>query len=268
MTADVSFRTFRETFRGGVNVDHEVIYRNIRTNIARPLPQIDVHAPNDYEVAMLCGGPSLAQAEIPPGYKIATCNGTYDWALRRGLRPSVFMMLDARPHNVRFITEPLQSCRYFLCSQVDPSMFERLEGYDVRLFHGCAKPEREILDDWYMGRWRKVPGGGTVGLCALWILYLIGVRTARFYGLDGCLVDDQHHAYDQPENDGNAVFTVTVEGRSFRAHPWMLAQIDDFLQICSVFPDDMNVSFEGDTLIPHIVRETARLGRPPTIVME
>ncbi len=121
-------RTFRDTVEGTVNAPHDDIVRNIGTNIRRQLPQVQLYPPNKYKVALLLGGPSLAKAEIPKGYRIATVNGTHDWALERGLRPSIHMMLDARPFNARFVEHPQDYCRYLINAQCDPSVFDALEG--------------------------------------------------------------------------------------------------------------------------------------------
>ena len=80
-------RKFRDNYTGKVNVEPEQIRKQIRANIRRGLPQLMACPENDYKVALLCGGPSLNDAIIPRGYKIATCNGTYQWALDRGYTP-------------------------------------------------------------------------------------------------------------------------------------------------------------------------------------
>jgi hypothetical protein len=266
--SDSSPPTFRDAFKGQVNTAHEQIYKNIRSNIRRTLPQAAKHPPNDYKVAFLCGGPSLATAKIPRGYKVATCNATHDWALDHKLKPSIFMMLDARPHNVRFVQRPIDTCHYFLCSQVDPSVTEALKDNQVWLFHGAAAPEKKILDRHYLKRWINVPGGGCIGTRGIGLLYTLGVRTIRIYGMDGCLVKGEHHAYKQGENDSEAIRTVKVGRRRFQTHAWMLSQADDFIQMAAILPEDLQLSIEGDGMISHLVNETARLGHPPTILVE
>lgn len=260
--------TFRDVFKGQVNTEHERIYRNIRANIRRQLPQLERHPPNDYKVALLCGGPSLAKAKIPRGYKIATVNGTHDWALDHGLKPSVFAMIDARPHNVRFVERAIPTCRYLLQSQVDPGVFDALEEHDVRIFHASAEPEKRILDRYYLGRWLNVPGGSSVGTRAIGLLYLLGVRTLRVYGMDSCLAKGKHHAYAQPENDRDGIRVVRVGRRRFQVHTWMLAQTDEMVQFLATLPDDLKLSIEGDGLLAYLINETAKRGRPPRVVLE
>jgi hypothetical protein len=265
--------TFRDTFKGSVNIPATDITKHIRHNIRRLLPQVDWHAPNDYEVALLCGGPSLEWAEIPSEYKIATVNGTYQWALDNGYKPSIYAQHDAREFNSRFVSAPVDSCRYLLCSQVHPSVFDRLTGYDVRIWHAVSEQDQKVLDRYYMKRWRKIPGGSTIGTRMIYLLYMLGVRTIRVYGMDCSLADKgEHHAYKQKENDRDRVGELHVESgtdhfKAFRVSSWMVAQLDELLQLAPNMPDDLNIAFEGDGLWQHVISETYRLGRPPSLTM-
>lgn len=267
-------REFRDHFHGNVNTEHQQIYRNLKRNIRRGLPQLDRYPPNDYDVSLLCGGPSLdAALRIPrpnrkSKRKIATVNGAYGWALEHGLRPSIYIQLDARPHNRRFVERPIRTCRYMLHSQVDPSVYDALAGHDVRIWHSVAAPERKILDKFYMRRWHNVPGGSSVGTCAIGVLYMMGVRRIRIYGMDGCYRKGEHHAYAQAENAGEQVQRLRVGRRRFTAATWMVAQMDDLIRLVPHIPDDLHLSFEGDGLIPYLVAETARRGKPPRVTLE
>lgn len=271
-------RYFRDVLRGKVNTSHEAIYTNLRRNLRRQLPQMQWYPPNDYQVLLLCGGPSLAanerrvRAYARKGWKIATVNGTHAWALERGLKPSVHAMLDARAFNERFVTNPVDGCRYLICSQCDDAVFKALKGYDVHLWHGASPsdPEAKILDRFYRTRWQRVMGGSSIGTRALGLLYLMGVRTVRVFGQDTCLLDGAHHAFEQPENDESPerVRPVKVGRRRFYAHNWMLSQLDDWLQMASGVPDDLQLAIEGEGLLAYILGETARRGRPPRITLE
>ena len=265
--------TFRNTFKGGLNVTHDELFKQIRTNIRRPLPQVQQHPPNDYKVVLLCGGPSLNDSTptlrrlVRSGYKIACVNNTYNWALEHKFVPSVYAQLDAREHNTRFVSKPVDGCRYLLMSQVHPDLFDMLEGYDVRIWHSVNKKEKQLLDTYYMKRWRSVHGGSTIGSRSIFLLYLLGMRTVRVFGMDSCFASGQHHAYEQPENDKDELITVTVGRRKFQTTVWMVAQLDEMLQLASQVPSDFKLSFEGDGLLQYIITETARRGKTPRITM-
>jgi hypothetical protein len=263
--------TFREAFPARVNETHERIHSNVLQNIKRQLPQLQAYPPNDYKVALLLGGPSLAQAKIPRGYKIATANNTHGWALERGLKPSVHMMLDARQFNARFVADPVSSCRYLINAQCHPDVFDALEGHDVHIWTGASQNsksrEATIYRRYFNGRWQGVMGGCTIGTRAIGLLYLIGVRHLRIYGMDGCLVRKAHHAYSQPENNAGQTYTIKIGRRQFKAHTWMVAQMDDFLMMAPHIPDDLEFSIEGDGMLAYLVRETTKRGKVPPIKM-
>lgn len=269
--------SFREAFRGRVNVPHETIYRNIRRNIRRQLSQLQAYPPNDYKILLLCGGPSLAEEErriirlYKRGWKIATVNGTHRWALERGMKPSVHMMLDARSFNVEFVQNAVPTCKYLICSQCDPWVYGSLieQGIEPIIWHGANpdEPDAKILNRYYRKRWQPVFGGSSIGTKAMGILYLLGVRSIRIFGMDSSLKRSKHHAYPQSENDAPAAAaqTVQVGRRRFKSYVWMLAQLDDFLQMAPSIPDDLNWSLEGDGLLQYVVSETRRTRKPPDI---
>lgn len=263
-------KVFADIFNGTSNQAPEKIHAQLRKNLKAQLPQLDVHPVIDDEVAFLCGGPSLNNAEIPKHCKIATCNGTHQWALDHGLKPSIHIMLDSRQFNVRFVENPIESCFYMLCSQIHPDVIKALEGYKVFLFHGANgdMPEKKILDRHYMGRWRNISGGSSVGTRGIGVLHAMGVRKIRIFGMDGCLVDGNHHAFDQPENDGMSVQVVNVNGRRFRAHTWMIGQLDDFLRMVPHIPDDLELAIEGDGMIAFMLSECFRTNEAPKVVLE
>jgi hypothetical protein len=269
--------TFREAFKGNANVSHRKVYANMRANIARPLPQVQPHPPNDYKVMLLCGGPSLQMskrniaAAYTWGWKVFAVNGTYNWALDNGYLPSLYAQLDARPFNARFLEAPLKGCKYLLCSQCDPSVFAAVENYSTYIWHATdksCKTEKKILDEYYMKRWYTPAGGSSIGTRAIGLAYMLGIRTLRIFGFDACLMNGQHHPYAQPENDDKQTYTVRVGRRRFRAHAWMLAQLDEWLQWMPHIPDDFEIAVEGNGLIAHVINETARMKRVPRITLE
>lgn len=249
-----------------MNTAHEEIFANIRANIRRQLPQVQQYQPNGQSVALVCGGPSLTD-ELPRlrrmvkrGYKLVTVNATHEWVQDRGLKPSAQVMLDAREFNARFVARPVKDCRYLLCSQVHPAVFDALDGHDVHIWHGESKCRD--LDRYYLGKWMRVNGGSTVATRAMFLLFLLGFRKVAIFGMDCCMRKGEHHAYAQPENDFSKILTCRVGRRRFKAHPWMLVQADEFLQIMQIWPEDGALAVYGDGLLSHIVNLTAERGRP------
>jgi len=89
---------------------------------------------------------------------------------------------------------------------------------------------------------------------------MLGFRKVEVFGLDSCLRDDVHHAYQQAENDGDYVFNVTVGGREFKCTGWMMIQAHDFQRVIGKILgkiEDFSMIVHGDGLIAHILKTAA-----------
>lgn len=269
--------TVREDFEGRVNHPAEKIHQQVRANIRRQHPQATIWPANDYKAMLLCGGPSLEQyvsvikRKRTRGWKLFTVNGTHEWAQDHGMEPSAQIMLDARAHNARFVARPVKKCRYFIEAQCHGSVFDALEGRDVHIWHSanCGKKERTILNRYHRNRVSYVNGGTSVGTRAICLAYMLGVRTLDIYGMDGCLIKGKHHAYEQPENDGQAIHVVRVGRKQFQLHPWMVKQLDEWLQLPALLPDDFNLRMHGPGVLAYVLEQTAKRGKvPPMHILE
>jgi hypothetical protein len=217
--------------------------------------------PNDEQVMILGGGPSLAMFEDEiktkraAGHKLVTLNGAYNWALEHGLTPSATIVVDARPFNKRFVTPVIEDCRYLIASQVHPSVLEGLPEDRTFLWHSGGDLIKEDLDARY-DLWWTIPGGTTVLLRAIPMLRMLGFRTFHLYGCDSCLMDGEHHAYAQPENDSTAI-AVTAAGRTFWCHPWMFAQAESFMDLIRAMGEDIELQVAGDGLLAWLLKAAA-----------
>lgn len=263
---------WREVVKMGVNETHDRIHANVRANIRRQLPQVQQYTEQSRECMLLCGGPSLAdhidqiKRRRRRGQALITTNATHEWVQDHGMLPSAQIMVDARDLNAEFVARPVADCRYLIASQCSPKVFDALAGRDVHIWHGAAgEAEAKILNRYYGGRWTPIKGGGTVGTRALWLLLVLGYRRITVFGMDGCLRKGEHHAYPQSANDGQTVLDVRVGRRRFQANPWMIAQVNDLIEMMPHWPDSAELAFEGGGLIQHFINETARRGAPPAI---
>ena len=255
---------------GTVNVEDETLVSNIRKNVEAGWQHMHPHPIQNTEIMVLCGGPSLNDFEDEiiklrnEGMPMVTCNGTYNWAVERGLNPSMQMIIDARPFNKRFVEPVVDGCKYFIASQCDPSILEGLPKENTWLWHvsGPDSRAKEVLNELYPDWWFPVPGGSTVMTRGLALLRMLGFHKLHVYGFDSCYRDDEHHAYEQPENDYNLQKRVVAScggTRTFLCDAWMFVQAQEFMQMVRVFGDegpDLNV--KGDGLIAHIIETGAQ----------
>lgn len=259
---------------GVVNTLEAQVLENVKANIAGPYGERLFHpfATNDLEMMILGGGPStrLYLDEIrgmrERGVKLVTLNGAYNWAIAHDLSPiSAQIVCDAREFNARFTRPVLPLTQYLICSQVHPSVLEGLPVDRTLLWHTTADFTYEVLKERYPLCF-PVPGGSTVLLRSIPLLRTLGYRKFHLFGCDSCVVTTGgdgtlHHAYQQPENDKDAVIPVVMNpgGRVFGCTTWMLSQAQEFMDLIKFMGNTVELEVYGDGLLAHILKTAAEL---------
>jgi hypothetical protein len=247
---------------GVLNVSEDITLEQVKQNIAGPWATVAPHAVNDAEVLILGGGPSLAahldeiRALRANGAKLVTLNGAYNWALQNDLEPSATVVVDAREFNARFTHPVVDRCKYLISSQVHPAVLEGLPVDRTLLWHTGAESIRSALDERYE-TWWAIPGGSTVMLRAIPLLRLLGFTKFRLYGFDSCFLDEEGHAYAQPENDKDIRIAVTCRGRVFDCAPWHVSQAQEFMDLIKYLGNEIELEVAGDGLIAWILQQGA-----------
>lgn len=251
---------------GKLNTLPDELRENMRTNIRAGWSQVTPHETNDMEAMLLCGGPSLndfeddIRAKREAGMPIITLNGTYNWCLERGLKPSAQIVVDGREFNKRFVSPQVDSCRYLIASQCNPAVLDGLPKDRTLLWHSGVDTEAEkLLDEEYPKGWFPIPGGSTVTLRAIPLMRLLGWKRLHVYGFDSCLREGEHHSYAQAENDSDLPIGACVGDRVFQCHGWMVAQAQEFINLVTFLGDEVELEVYGDGMIAHILKTGAEL---------
>jgi SAM-dependent methyltransferase len=267
---------------GKVNITDEQAIEHMRENATLGLAQVQPHeqrdetnsAPEDIEIMMLCGGPSLndfedeIRANREAGMKCVTMNGTYKWALDRDLGPVTQLVIDGRDFNERFVEPVREDCLYLVSSMCHPNLVRKLPkertmlwqvGISDELVPEIKKHYGKMYEDWW-----PCPGGSTVALRGLCLLRMLGFNRIHVYGLDSCYREAQHHAYDQPENDKHVTMEITVgEGtkyaKTFHCAKWQVYQAREFQLMVPRVLKDAQLNIRGDGLIAYMVNCNADL---------
>ena len=251
----------------GLNTPSERMLENIKVNIQRGLPQAKAYQNSNETVILAYGGPSLkrnlkALKKLTPTCPLVTVNGVHDYLISEGCVPSVQIMLDARPDNVCFVQNPVETCKYLVASQCDPSVFGALEGYDVHIFHcDLGVGEDEVFKDYYLGEnYRIIMGGSTVGLRALILMRTLGFSKFEIFGFDSCFLGNEHHSFQQDLNAKDAK-AVKLEGlgRTFYCTGWMLRQAYEFQDLVKHAGKLLKCRIHGNGLIANMVKAGAQL---------
>jgi hypothetical protein len=259
-----AWRGSREMVRDGkVNVDWSVLDEHVRVNINHGWRHITPHDKQDREVIILAGGPSMARylPEIrkmrEDGHALVTVNGSYNWALLNGLTPSMQIVVDAREFNARFTRPIAEGCKYLMASQVHPSTIEGLPWERTYLWHSGLSKDCEDLARSKVGFFYPIPGGSTVMLRAIPLLRMLGLHRFHIFGLDSCVIGNEHHSYSQPENDNELIAFVECGGRVFECTSWMITQAHDFQDLVRFMGDEIELAVYGDGLIAHMLETSA-----------
>jgi SAM-dependent methyltransferase len=253
-------------YDGKVNTELEIVREHVRKNAETEWLPIHPHPLQETEVMMLCGGPSLLDYtdEIiklrAQGMPMITTNGTYNWAIENGMKPSMQLIIDSREFNKRFTRPLIDDCKYVFASQCHPSLFEGMPQDRTYIWHVTLTSDIEDLLDELYEIWFPCPGGSTVTLRGLCLLRMLGFHKIHLYGFDSCLRGEDHHAYSQPENDYKTrPIPISVGGRVFYCDPWMFSQAQEFMGMVGLFGDEIDLNVKGDGLIAHIITTGAEL---------
>lgn len=244
------------TWLGGVACPPATFRGNVAKNLARGLPEIIPQAPRPEPLYIACAGPSLRDtAEELRGisYPIWALNGAHDYLVgRRAIYPSHGVAQAPEAGVLDSFKALRPGIGYLMASCTHPDLIDRLlAGRVVTLWH-CKCPTEWGVD---YGDRPQVCGGGTVGLRALDLAWLLGYRDVHCFGFDACQSADGRIGPDLPmyEDRKADVRDFTIHGRTFQALPSHARQVEDYA--ATVLPlTDLNLTFYGDGLMQWAIR--------------
>ncbi len=261
-----------------MNTSQEEILANVRQNIKRPLPQMQLYDLRPKNEVAIVGGGWSTEDTIEELYELAmdriaiiAVNGAGLYLEKKHIRPDCLILLDAKKENVAFVEEAIPDCKYFLSPQCHPSVFDACEGRDVTMFHIMTFQEIEyaILYSHYGDNFKCVPGGSTVGLRAISLAHMLGFRLMHLFGFDSCYAPDgRHHAYEQKWNDGEGSTDMyarlktsagTDNVMQFRCSSWQAHQVEQFFSFLKTNGDRLKVNIHGDGLLAAMMRTGANI---------
>ncbi len=264
-----------------VNVSDEVSMENVSHNIRRPLQQL-VGMPQrpikQQEVAVVNGGWSLegTMDELWElyyrGVPIVATNGAARYLVSHKMRPHGHIVLDGLPKSVDFVREEILGCTYFLAAQAHTDMFDLCEDREVIIWHsncGVDDEQKILLDKYYSGQYQIVPGGSTVGLRSIGLVWLRGFRLIHVFGMDSCYAPDgRHHSFPQEWNDVEDLRDVkgvlshggeSKAALTFRCSGWQAAQAEQFAKFVKICGAGFRLKMYGDGMLSAMIETGAEL---------
>ena len=238
------------------NTVKETVAKNIRHSLSLGFDWLHMHKVHEGQAVIVAGGPSIKDT-LPEihyrhgiGQTIIAVNGTAKFLNENGIIPDIHIIIDARPENALFIKES-NAKSYFLASQCAPEVFDTIN--DCTLFHMNTEGIQDVLPKDREAN--LVSSGTTVGLAALVVAYMLGYRKMHLHGFDSSF-EENHHAYQQIQNDADRVIEVSVSGEKFKSTPWMVKQAQQFQELVpQLVDDDCIITVAGSGLLPFIARQ-------------
>lgn len=225
---------------------------NMRSALARGLPEATPCRPHGMLMAVAGGGPSIADTyKDLTGFTCAV-NGSLAWLLDQGFKPNACGILDAGPH-IADVIMPAPGIRYYVASICDPAVFDKLRGCDVVLWHTTPHSTEDpdgvmaLLNAERPQKWHAIGGYCTMGLRWINLGYFLGFRRFHLHGLDSSFRGQSTHAYPDRADTKDR---LTFNGRETR--PNFLAQVYDFFGVINTMrARDPSVEIEvfGDGLL-------------------
>lgn len=215
----------------------------------------------DEEIAIVCYGPSLRKTwpELRAFRKIMTCSGAHKFLLDRGIVPTWHVDLDPREHKARMLGEPHKDVEYLIASCVHPAMLDRLDGFNVKLWHIFANESNRDLPLVYpRGEW-ILTGGSNVGLRCLVMARILGYRRFHVFGMDNSFPKDSAHHAGEHLNANKKIYEVPYDGKMYYCEPVMVDYARQFFHELNQLPD-IKVVLHGEGLLQHMAYK--KMGEP------
>ena len=210
-----------------VNTTDRQLRENLNYAKSLNLPALQIHDAHDRVLAIAGSGPSLKDhwPFIPPDADLMALNGAYRFLAAEGRIAKYFAMLDARDCNTAFVEDLSAYTQPLLASQCHQEVFKRVAGAQV--FHLNTPSTHAVFKDepLYVG------GGGTIGLTAMILAYVLGYRRVILYGFDSSFEGESSHVAPQAQNSGQNTLDVWIEDRKYSTSHAMAQQVMDFFPI-------------------------------------
>jgi hypothetical protein len=206
-------------YTASCTIADDVLARNTQENTGRGLPFIGEVAPVAPRLAIVGGGPSIAEHvdELRAfDGEVWAINGAYQWCRDHGI-PASFYTVDALP----WLAKDCRGARRaILAAHCDPEVFDALKDAHIEIVR--------LGDD---GLVHGTTSAGTAPIIAI----ERGHRHLTFYGCESSF-GDTTHAYGEGRTRPSRL-AISCNGQTFVTSPQMLMQAEELSAIIAAAPD-------------------------------
>ena len=227
---------------------------NIAYTHARKVPTFPSCEPHG-RTAVICGsGPSLddykeqVKSDVAAGGTLVCVKSSYKKLIDEfGLVPWACHLLDPRVH-VRDWVDPVRKDVLFLiASMIHPYTLDHLieHGANIVCYNAIVGAGEQNVAQ----RGLMIGGGSTAACRAITVLYALGFRRFRLYGMD-CSWPEHLVDWKMKDTRGQPRFLrVTTMDRDFITDTQLLAMVQDFQKMAAL---SLDIEIFGDGMLPHV----------------
>lgn len=209
-----------------------------------------VEAVTRRSLTIVANGPTARSADLIrlADSETLALNGSLKLFTDYGLAPTYWAACDPQAKVADFLPDnPPAETVYLVASKCHQSVFEKLKGRDVRLWH--------LMDHPAEGR-SRIALASSVTISASWLMHRMGFTDFEYWGWDGCFLDGRHHASsNEPfpvpvlhlNYGGDIESGEVIGGRTFATTRTWAAEAkgaEQFFQLADYF--DIGIKINGD----------------------
>lgn len=203
---------------------------NMESALRRGLPVVTKLEPNGRSLAIVGGGPSVADdLEELRNFEgdIWAVNGSLDWLASHGIQTQGYVLIDPAHEMIVRYLHGGHDCEYFIASMCAPETFDILSGKRVTLWHPGSNDVKPPKGQGMIG------GGPTVMSRAPMLAFCLGYRDVHLFGADSSYEGERHHVYENAERENGV--RVELDGVIYETSPVFMHQVAYFQQIQHFF---------------------------------
>ena len=235
----------------------EEMNANVTATIARGYTPLNDYIGMFSGAVSICGSaPSLGETYRELRGDVLAINNALPFLLERGVVPKLCMFWDAAAVVSRFAV-PHPDITYFVGARCHPSVFERLAGCKLIVWHaGGDHNIAEYLAEHEINE--PMVNGGSAGVTrAMFLAYALGYRSLNIFGADSSYSHDgKTHVNGSLVPEKDIMVSIGNEpGLFFRTTPEWCAQVNEFRDIYQIFRHpSMGAEIEvfGGGMLPHM----------------
>lgn len=235
------------------NTADDVVLANIRATLSRKYePLVERKDGIGRPVSIVGAGPSLAWTYKDLVGDVIACNSAHDFLISKGIVPKYAMLWDAHPVISGIVSTPHKDVTYLVASRCHPSVFEKLRGYKVVVFHALGDGCLQKLLIEYKRNEPMVAGGSSSVTRATHVAGCLGyTKEMHLFGIDSCYSESRSHVAGSLAKLDQ--FTIRVCGKWFTVSPWMALQAEDFKTLAPLLKGNgIRLIVHGTGLIPYV----------------